>query len=335
MGFEHIVDSDYGAAASLGGLTYGTTTVEMASGFAAIENEGIHRTPTCIKMITDSKGNAVIDNTKNAVLSGGMTVQKSSRVYDRNAALMMTDCLETVMKSGTGRKLALKNITCAGKTGTTNDQKDGWFVGFTDYYTTAVWVGCDLPKKIDDLMGNTYPERIWHSYMEVIHEGLEDRGFEEYFDPREPEEEEEEEEDEFDGEQLISDEEGFFNSVGDSSIEGGFETEFFEGEGVTPGTGSETSSETSPDGTSETDGTDENPVSAGVGNEDENYGGTVWTDGNSSLTGTWDTGSLQTGQDTREEIEQADVSGESGYGEGGLWYDPAEYQDGITWVAGV
>ena len=324
MGFEHIVDSDYGAASSLGGLTYGSTTVEMASGFAAIENEGIFRTPTCIKMITDSKGNAVVDNTKNAVLSGGTTVQRSSRVYERNAALMMTDCLETVMKSGTGRKLTLKNITCAGKTGTTNDQKDGWFVGFTDYYTTAVWVGCDLPKKIDDLMGNTYPERIWHSYMESIHEGLEDREFEEYFDPREPEEEEE---DEFDGEQLISDEEGFFNSVGDSSIEGGFETEFFENDGET--------TEISPEGSSETAGTEEISVSDGLGGVDGNYGGTVRADGDSSVTGTWDTGTWQNGRDTKEQTEQPDRSVESGFGEGGLWYDPADYQDGITWVSGA
>ncbi|MBO4762010.1 MAG: transglycosylase domain-containing protein [Lachnospiraceae bacterium] len=225
MGFEHIVDTDYGAAASLGGLTYGTTTVEMASGYAAIENEGVFRTPTCILKITDSRGNAVIDNTNGAVLSGGTKVQKSTRVYARNAALMMTDCLQTVMKSGTGRKLRLKDVTCAGKTGTTNDQKDGWFVGFTAYYTTAIWVGCDMPKKIDDLMGNTYPERIWNSYMESIHQGLEDRGFEEFFDPRPPEDEDEEEEDEeaFDGEQLISDEEGFFTSEGESSIEGAFE----------------------------------------------------------------------------------------------------------------
>jgi hypothetical protein len=82
-----------------------------------------------------------------------------------------------------------------------------------------------MPKKIDDLMGNTYPERIWHSYMESIHQGLEDRGFEEFFDPRPPEDEDEEEEDEetFDGEQMISDEEGFFTSEGDSSIAGAFE----------------------------------------------------------------------------------------------------------------
>ncbi len=227
MGFEHIMESDYVPAAALGGLTYGTTTVEMASGYAAIENKGMFRTPTCIMSITDSKGNAVIDNTNNAVLSGGKVVQRNIRVYEKNAALMMTDCLKTVMKSGTGRKLALKNMTCAGKTGTTNDQKDGWFVGFTDYYTTAVWVGCDMPKKIEDLMGNTYPERIWSSYMEVIHVGLEDREFEEYFDPRVHDEEDESDEtgEDFNGEQMISDEEGFFGSEGDLSIEGGFEND--------------------------------------------------------------------------------------------------------------
>ena len=64
-------------------------------------------------------------------------------------------------------------MPCAGKTGTTNDQKDGWFVGYTRYYTTSVWVGYDMPKKLQGLMGNTYPGKIWQSFMSKAHEGLE------------------------------------------------------------------------------------------------------------------------------------------------------------------
>ena len=63
-------------------------------------------------------------------------------------------------------------MPCAGKTGTTNDHKDGWFVGFTRYYTTSVWVGCDYPKAIQSLSGSTYPGRIWNTYMSAIHENL-------------------------------------------------------------------------------------------------------------------------------------------------------------------
>lgn len=64
-------------------------------------------------------------------------------------------------------------MPCAGKTGTTNDHKDGWLVGYTRYYTTSVWVGYDMPKEMDSLMGNTYPGKIWQTFMEQAHEGLE------------------------------------------------------------------------------------------------------------------------------------------------------------------
>lgn len=85
---------------------------------------------------------------------------------------MMTDIMTSVMDSGTGRSAKLADMPCAGKTGTTNDHKDGWFCGFTRYYTTAVWVGCDYPKAISNLSGSTYPAQIWKAYMSATHEGL-------------------------------------------------------------------------------------------------------------------------------------------------------------------
>ena len=85
----------------------------------------------------------------------------------------MTDVLKGVITNGTGKGLDLGDMPCAGKTGTTNDQKDGWFVGYTRYYTTSVWVGYDMPKKLQGLMGNTYPGKIWQSFMSKAHEGLE------------------------------------------------------------------------------------------------------------------------------------------------------------------
>ena len=174
MGFEHLVDTDYVPAASLGGLTYGATALEMTSAYAAVCNEGVFRNPTCILRISDPDGNTV---------AGGYGNENDRvRIYERNAALMMTDVLKTVMTSGTGRRLALSGITTAGKTGTTNNQRDGWFVGFSRYYTTGIWVGYDYPREMEDLMGNTYPGYIWHSFMEKIHEGLTDKDFEKYLD---------------------------------------------------------------------------------------------------------------------------------------------------------
>jgi membrane peptidoglycan carboxypeptidase len=81
------------------------------------------------------------------------------------------------MTNGTGKMALLENMPCAGKTGTTNDNKDGWFVGYTRYYTTSVWVGYDMPRYVADLGGSTYPAQIWKAYMSTIHEGLEPMNF--------------------------------------------------------------------------------------------------------------------------------------------------------------
>lgn len=179
MNFEKIVDSDYVPAASLGGLTYGATTLEMAAAYAAIENDGVYREPTCVVKITDARGNLVAESS-----------QEEKAVYTVQGSRAMTDILESVVKEGTGKDACLENMTCAGKTGTTDDNKDGWFVGYTPYYTTAVWVGYDMPRSMDDLYGYTYPSRIWKAYMEDIHEELPDKAFatvEEYLEELEAE----------------------------------------------------------------------------------------------------------------------------------------------------
>lgn len=162
MNFSRISSSDYRLATALGGFTNGVSALEMASGFATIENDGYYRTPTCIVKIEDGNGTVLYDSGQNPVL-----------IYKKNAARMMTDVLKGVITNGTGKGLDLGDMPCAGKTGTTNDQKDGWFVGYTRYYTTSVWVGYDMPKKLQGLMGNTYPGKIWQSFMSKAHEGLE------------------------------------------------------------------------------------------------------------------------------------------------------------------
>jgi membrane peptidoglycan carboxypeptidase len=85
---------------------------------------------------------------------------------------MTTQGLVAVMEEGTGKKHSLSDMPSAGKTGTTNQNKDGWFVGFTRYYTTSVWVGCDMPKAVEELKGSTYPGTIWNTFMTKIHEGI-------------------------------------------------------------------------------------------------------------------------------------------------------------------
>jgi membrane peptidoglycan carboxypeptidase len=161
MNFSAIKDSDYTLATSVGGFTEGVSPLEMASAYATLENDGLYRQPTCIKSIVDSDENIVYASEQTEVV-----------IYEQDAARIMTDVLTTVMESGTGRSVKLSGMPCAGKTGTTNDYKDGWFVGYTRYYTTSVWVGYDYPKQIPNLSGGKYPGKIWNAYMTAIHEDL-------------------------------------------------------------------------------------------------------------------------------------------------------------------
>lgn len=159
MEFTKIVAEDYDLPSALGGLTLGVSPLEMASAFAAIENDGIFRSPTCIVQIVDADGNTVYESDRSG-----------KRVYTQEAADTMEDVLAGVMQNGTGSPVKLDGIFCAGKTGTTNECKDSWFVGYTEYYTTSVWVGYDMPKEIEGLSGPAYSGYIWKDFMEAVHE---------------------------------------------------------------------------------------------------------------------------------------------------------------------
>ena len=190
MHFSKIVSRDYVTATALGGFTKGMSALEMAAGFATLENDGVYRAPTCIQKIVDADNNIIyIDE------------REGTQIYSETASRMMTDVLQTAMINGTGKDARLEGIPCAGKTGTTNDNKDGWFVGYTRYYTTSVWVGCDLPEEIKELQGASYPAQIWKSFMSYANQGLVPMEFlpyaqlsqeflDEYYPP-EPEDEEE------------------------------------------------------------------------------------------------------------------------------------------------
>lgn len=158
MNFAKIVDDDYYPAASLGGLTIGVSPLEMAAAFSTLENDGYYREPSGIVKIIDAQGNELVkDNIS------------TKEIYKKEASKTVTEALTGVIKNGTGKGLGLTNTISAGKTGTTDERRDGWFVGYTPYYTTSVWVGYDMPKTLDDLKGASYPGLIWNKYMEEIH----------------------------------------------------------------------------------------------------------------------------------------------------------------------
>lgn len=169
MNFSKLDEEDRRPTIALGGFTKGVSPLEMAAGYATLENDGFYREPSCILKITDASGETVLS-----------TQQEETAVYRENAAHMMTDVLTGVLTNGTGRGLTLPGMPCAGKTGTTNENKDGWFVGYSRYYTTSVWVGYDMPRAMDGLTGSTYPGAIWKGFMEKIHEGLPSQEFVKY-----------------------------------------------------------------------------------------------------------------------------------------------------------
>lgn len=156
MEFSNITKDDYYPASSLGGFTYGVTTVEMASAYAALANEGAFRSPNCISSIIDSNGKDIYRE------------KEAIQVYGENAANNMVDMLKDVITSGTASSMKWSrssDIEAAGKTGTTNESKDGWFCGITPYYSIAVWVGYDQPRELSSLYGSSYPAEIWKGAM--------------------------------------------------------------------------------------------------------------------------------------------------------------------------
>lgn len=165
MKFDRIVPADYTLSASLGGLTHGVTTVQMASGYATLVNGGEFRTPTCIVSIIDDNGDELYKE------------DKALSVYTSDASADMLDILKAVIKSGTAASMkwsSSSSLPAAGKTGTTNESKDGWFCGVTPYYTISVWVGYDTPKTLDSLRGGSYPAEIWKNAMLVMTEDLDE-----------------------------------------------------------------------------------------------------------------------------------------------------------------
>ncbi len=166
MEFANIMPQDYTGSAALGGFTRGVSSLEMSAAYATLENGGVYRTPGCIVRVEDSYGNVILEHQA-----------ETKQVYEPSAAAAMTDILEGVMTNGTAAGLGLGAMPSAGKTGTTNENKDGWFAGYSPYYTTSIWVGYDSPRWLKGLTGSAYPAEIWNTYMKEIHTDLPIKNF--------------------------------------------------------------------------------------------------------------------------------------------------------------
>ena len=152
-------DCDY-APMSLGQLTNGITVKEMCQAYCAFVNDGVFTYGRSYSMVTDKEGNVVIDNSPSTI-----------QAFKPNTAYVMTYMMQNGVEHGTGSEAALWSVPVAGKTGTSGDYKDRWFVGCTPYYVAAVWTGFDIPEIIH--LGGNPAAQLWRRVMAPVHEGLE------------------------------------------------------------------------------------------------------------------------------------------------------------------
>lgn len=166
LGFTSLVDTDKAyAPLSLGQQTYGVTVREMAQAFSALATDGTFTYSRSYTHVLDSEGNVVLDNTPDQIAA-----------FKPNTAYTMTYMLNQAARYGTGSEANLGSLMpTAGKTGSTTDYKDRWFVGYTPYYLAAVWTGFDTPQYMR-VSGNPAC-RIWKAIMTEVHQGLEYKNF--------------------------------------------------------------------------------------------------------------------------------------------------------------
>ena len=149
-------ESDIQQALALGGITDGVTNLELTAAYAAIANKGYYNKPVLYTQVTDASGNVLLQN-ENA----------PAQVMKESTAWLLTSAMEDVIDHGTGEEAQLKSkMAVAGKTGTTSNNYDYWFCGFTPYYTASVWTGYDYFKSFDN--EKDYHKTIWKKIMDKI-----------------------------------------------------------------------------------------------------------------------------------------------------------------------
>ena len=166
LGFENLTytDSQQVGNMALGGFEKGVTTEEMAAGFATFVNEGVYTKPRTFIRVEDANGNVILEN------------EAQSTVAMKNTtAALMNSLLQEASLQGTGYQAQFPGMHIAGKTGSTNSNKDRYFAGYTPYYSCAVWAGYEHNQRIV-ASGNPCAV-IFQKVMKAIHEDLPDKDF--------------------------------------------------------------------------------------------------------------------------------------------------------------
>lgn len=164
--------NDENLALAIGGLTYGISPLEMAAAYASIANNGTYIEPTFYTKVEDSNGKTVLEPN-----------QKTETVCSAETAYIVKNIMQSVITgadgyAGTASYCAINGMDVAAKTGTTNESKDRWLCGFTNYYACAAWYGFDDPKRIS-FSGTNPAGQLFDGIMTEIHKGLENSTFEE------------------------------------------------------------------------------------------------------------------------------------------------------------
>ncbi len=166
LGFSNIDDAkDNSITIALGGLTNGTSPLEMAAAYGAIANDGVYIEPTFYTKVVDSDGNTILEPKQEI-----RTVMSSASAY------VVKEILTQPVKSGTATNCSISGMSVAAKTGTTDSDNDKWLCGFTPYYSAAAWYGYDKNEVIRG-WGTSPSSQIWASVMKQAHSGLEGKYF--------------------------------------------------------------------------------------------------------------------------------------------------------------
>ena len=148
----------------LGGMSSGVSPLEMAAAYGALANGGNYIEPTVFTTITTFDGNILVKSNP-----------QENRVVSESVAYVITDMLQAVVTEGTGKNASIGAMPVAGKTGTTNNALDCWFVGYTPYYVGATYIGDDAGTSIPrrGVVGTSgTAARLWANVMGPIHENL-------------------------------------------------------------------------------------------------------------------------------------------------------------------
>lgn len=164
------VFSDIQQSLALGGLTTGVSNLELNAAYATIANGGVYMEPKLYTKVVDNDGNVILDNTQ----------VESRQVIKATTAFLLTSAMQDTVTRGTGTAVNFGGMAIAGKTGTTTDDLDVWFAGYTPYYTATTWTGYDKnnAKLSVDRAQLNLSKTMWKKVMERIHENLPSKSFE-------------------------------------------------------------------------------------------------------------------------------------------------------------